>query len=281
MIKVKPGTVLSILSFSISLFVLGFYLILGLHLSSLFSNFDKKTPFIVELRDSISKSELSQIQKTIENNIAVKDLEFISRDEGLKLMNKQIGTDLTFNDNPLKDVYKLKLKNDYTSEKEIAILKSELKKMQWVEECYYEKEDIQSLKSNLSGFNSVLLLIALVFIIISFILIYNNLRFMLHADRFQIKTMELIGASPVFIKRPYIKISIKIGILSAILSVLIISLILIYLEANYRVFNTFFELNIIYIVIIILLFISIVVPPFFVNYLVNKYLKMSDSERHR
>ena len=281
MIKVKPGTVLSILSFSISLFVLGFYLILGLHLSSLFSNFDKKTPFIVELRDSISKSELSQIQKTIENNIAVKDLEFISREEGLKLMNKQIGTELNFNDNPLKDIYKLKLKNDYTSEKEIAILKSELKKMQWVEECYYEKEDIQSLKSNLSGFNSVLLLIALVFIIISFILIYNNLRFMLHADRFQIKTMELIGASPVFIKRPYIKISIKIGILSAILSVLIISLILIYLEANYRVFNTFFELNIIYIVIIILLFISIVVPPFFVNYLVNKYLKMSDSERHR
>lgn len=281
MIKVKPGTVLSILSFSISLFVLGFYLILGLHLSSLFSNFDKKTPFIVELSDSISKSELSQLQKTIENNLAVKDLEFISREEGLKLMNKQIGTDLNFNDNPLKDIYKLKLKNDYTSEKEIAILKSELKKMQWVEECYYEKEDIQSLKSNLSGFNSVLLLIALVFIIISFILIYNNLRFMLHADRFQIKTMELIGASPVFIKRPYIKISIKIGILSAILSVLIISLILIYLEANYRVFNTFFELNIIYIVIIILLFISIVVPPFFVNYLVNKYLKMSDSERHR
>lgn len=281
MIKVKPGTVLSILSFSISLFVLGFYLILGLHLSSLFSNFDKKTPFIVELRDSISKSELKQLQKTIENNIAVKDLEFISREEGLKLMNKQIGTELNFNDNPLKDIYKLKLKNDYTSEKEIAILKSELKKMQWVEECYYEKEDIQSLKSNLSGFNSVLLLIALVFIIISFILIYNNLRFMLHADRFQIKTMELIGASPVFIKRPYIKISIKIGILSAILSVLIISLILIYLEANYRVFNTFFELNIIYIVIIILLFISIVVPPFFVNYLVNKYLKMSDSERHR
>jgi len=252
MIKVKPGTVLSILSFSISLFVLGFYLILGLHLSSLFSNFDKKTPFIVELSDSISKSELSQLQKTIENNLAVKDLEFISREEGLKLMNKQIGTDLNFNDNPLKDIYKLKLKNDYTSEKEIAILKSELKKMQWVEECYYEKEDIQSLKSNLSGFNSVLLLIALVFIIISFILIYNNLRFMLHADRFQIKTMELIGASPVFIKRPYIKISIKIGILSAILSVLIISLILIYLEANYRVFNTFFELNIIYIVIIIL-----------------------------
>lgn len=281
MIKVKPGTVLSILSFSISLFVLGFYLILGLHLSSLFSNFDKKTPFIVELRDSISKSELSQIQKTIENNIAVKDLEFISREEGLKLMNKQIGTELNFNDNPLKDIYKLKLKNDYISAKEIAILKSELKKMQWVEECYYEKEDIQSLKSNLSGFNSVLLLIALVFIIISFILIYNNLRFMLHADRFQIKTMELIGASPVFIKKPYIKISIKIGILSAILSVLIISLILIYLEANYRVFNTFFELNIIYIVIIILLFLSIVVPPFFVNYLVNKYLKMSDSERHR
>lgn len=281
MIKVKPGTVLSILSFSISLFVLGFYLILGLHLSSLFSNFDKKTPFIVELRDSISKSELKQLQKTIENNIAVKDLEFISREEGLKLMNKQIGTELNFNDNPLKDIYKLKLKNDYISAKEIAILKSELKKMQWVEECYYEKEDIQSLKSNLSGFNSVLLLIALVFIIISFILIYNNLRFMLHADRFQIKTMELIGASPVFIKRPYIKISIKIGILSAILSVLIISLILIYLEANYRVFNTFFELNIIYIVIIILLFISIVVPPFFVNYLVNKFLKMSDSERHR
>lgn len=281
MIKVKPGTVLSILSFSISLFVLGFYLILAVHLSSLYSNFDKKTPFVVELKDSISKTDLPQIQKILENNQAVAGIEYISKDDGLKLMKKQIATDLKFTDNPLKDIFKLKLKNDFTSESKIAILKNELKKLNWVEECYYEKEDIESLKSNLSGFNSVLLLIAFIFTIISFILIYNNLRFMLHADRFQIKTMELIGASPGFIKRPYIKISIKIGIISAIISVLVISLILIYLEANYSVFSTFLELNIISAVIVVLTFISILVPPFFVNYLVNKYLKMSDSDRHR
>lgn len=281
MIKVKPGTVLSILSFSISLFILGFYLILAIHLSSLFSNFDKKTPFVVELRDSISKSDLPQIQKILKENKAVKGVEFISKEEGLKLMKKQVGADLNFNDNPLRDLYKIKLKNDFTSESNIETLKNELKKYEWVEECYYEKEDIESLKSNLSGFNSLLLLIAFIFTIISFILIYNNLRFILHADRFQIKTMELIGASPVFIKRPYIKISIKIGIISAIISVLIISLILIYLEANYSVISTFLDLNIILVVIVILVLISIIVPPFFVNYLVNKYLKMSDSERHR
>jgi cell division transport system permease protein len=281
MIKVKPGTVLSILSFSISLFILGFYLILAVHLSNLFTNISKKTPFVVELKDNISKSDLPHIQQSLEDNEAVDGLEFIPKEEGLKLMRKQIGSDLKFTDNPLKDIFKLKLKNDFTTENKIAILKNELKKHVWVEESYYEKEDIESLKSNLSGFNSVLLLIAFVFTIISFILIYNNLRFILHADRFQIKTMELIGASPRFIKRPYIKISIKIGIISAIISVLVISLFLIYLEANYSIFSTFLDLNIIAFVLFILVIVSTLVPPFFVNYLVNKYLKMSDSERHR
>lgn len=281
MLKFKPGTVLSILSFSISLFILGFYLIVLIHLSNLIRIVNQKTPFVIELKDSLSDSQLASIKNDLSKNNGIRKIEFISREEGLKLMEKQLGKDFISGTNPLKDIYKLKLSDKYLENDMAEKLAEDLKSRPWVETCYFEKDNVDDLKSNLSSFNSVLLIIALIFIILSFILIYNNLKFILHSDRFQIKTMELVGASPDFIKKPYIKLAVKIGVFSGLFAVMIIVMLLLFLNFKYDIFNAFLDYGLTALVLFVIFIISIISPPVFINLLVNKYLKMTDKQRHR
>jgi cell division transport system permease protein len=281
MLKFKPGTVLSILSFSISLFILGFYLLLLIHLSNFINIVNQKTPFIIELKDSLGNSQLSEIKADLSKNSGIQKIEFVSREVGLKLMEKQLGQDYISGTNPLKDILKLKLSDKYLENDRAEKLAEELRLRPWVETCYFEKDNVDDLKSNLSSFNSVLLIIALIFIILSFILIYNNLKFILHSDRFQIKTMELIGASPVFIKKPYIKLAVKIGIFSGLFAVMIIVIMLLFLNFKYDIFNAFLDYGLTSLVLFLIFIISLISPPVFINFLVNKYLKMTDKQRHR
>jgi cell division transport system permease protein len=281
MLRFKPGTVLSILSFSISLFILGFYLLVLFHLSNLIRIVNQKTPFIIELKNDISQSRLGSVTAELSAKNGIQKIEFISKEQGLKIMERQLGKDFITGTNPLKDVLKIKLSDEFLKNDGVDLLISELKNKNWVESCYFEKDNVEDLKSNLNNFNSVLLIIALIFIILSFILIYNNLKFILHADRFQIKTMELLGASPVFIKRPYIKLAMRIGIFSGVFAVLIIGILLMALNFKYDIFNAFLDYGLTSMVLILIFSISVIFPPLFINILVDKYLKMTDKERHK
>lgn len=281
MLKFKPGTVLSILSFTISLFILSCYLLVLIHLSNLIKIVNEKTPFIIELKDNTSEDKLASLKTNISGKEGIIAVDFISREEGLKIMEKQLGKDFILDENPLKDILKLKLSEKLTDESSIEKLKNEIMKNSEVENCYFEKDNIEDLRTNLSSLNSVLLIIALIFITLSFILIYNNLKFILHSDRFQIKSMELVGASPEFIKRPYIKFSLKIGAISGLLAVGITFFLLIFLNIRYQIFSVILDTSFTLIILLSIFLISLISPPVFINYLVNKYLKMSDEQRHR
>ena len=279
MLKFKPGTVLSILSFSISLFVLGFYLLLLTHLSNLIRIVNEKTPYIIELKDSLSSAQIASIKTELNARSGIQKTEFISREVGIKIMEKQLGKDFITETNPLKDIFKLKLSDKLIAN--VEDLTVDFMQKPWVDNCYFEKDSVEDLKSNLSSFNSVLLIIALIFIILSFILIYNNLKFILHADRFQIKTMELVGASPSFIKRPYVKLALRIGLFSGLFAILLIAVLLIFLNLQFDIFKTFLDYGLTSLVLLLILLISVISPPVFINFLVNKFLKMTDTERHR
>ena len=279
MLKIKPATILSVLSFSISLFVLGFYLLLVIHLSNVIKIVNEKTPFIIELQDSLGNQTVVGISEEIKSIAKVKEIQYISKEDGLQLMKKELGSNIDeiSGMNPLKDVLKIKLEEKYISSGGIEKLSEVMKSKPYVLNYYFERDSVEDLRSNLSNLNTVLLIIAIIFIVLSLILIYNNLRFILHADRNQIKTMELIGASPSFLKRPYIKLSLKIGMYSALIALFMIALLLIFMEAKFDISSNFLDTNLTVITMFIILVVSIIVPPLFINYLVIKFLKEGDN----
>ncbi|MEZ4907151.1 MAG: permease-like cell division protein FtsX [Saprospiraceae bacterium] len=278
MFKTKPATVLSVISFAISLFVLGFYLLLVIHLSNVIKIVNEKTPFIIELRDSLNNSDIAAIKSEINSIGDINSIEYISKEQGLEIMKKNWVPN--FDDiskmNPLKDVIKVKLSDKFINSNGITKLSDSLKSKDWAYKYYFEKDSVEALKTNLSNLNIVLLFLAILFIFLSLILIYNNLRFILHADKQRIKTMELIGASPEFLKKPYIKLAIKIGLYSASISIFMIILFLFLMNIKFDIASNFLDIKLTIITLLIIFIISITVPPLFINNLVIKFLKKSD-----
>ena len=277
-LKFKPGTILSIFSFSLSLFVLGFYLIVMVHIANLIDIVNERTPFVIELKDNADSTSVYSLKESLDNLDYVFDVEYIPKEKGLQIMVEQFGQDIITDkeENPLKDLIKLKLKNSFIKQGKEKEFIDGIKQNSFVEDCIYEKESVESLKSNLSKLNSVFLILGIIFIVISFILIYNNLRFILHADRFMIKNMELIGASPSFIKRPYLKLALKIGFYSALISIFLLIMILVFFNLRYDIFNVILDIKLVALILVLMFVTSIILPPVFINYLVNRYLRLTD-----
>jgi cell division transport system permease protein len=283
--KFRPGTVLTLVSLTITLFLIGGYLMILVHLGQLEDIVNEKTPFIVELNDSIPQPELFLFQQDLKSRpyIINSSFEYISREKGLEMLENQFGKPVLSDSmvNPLKDVIRFRLSSDYIKTVGTASLSEELRNLDKVSNCYFEVQQVAQLKSNLGRFNQVLLVVGLIFVSISILLIYNNLKLVLRNDRFMLKTMELVGASPSFIKLPYIKKSIQIGFLAGLINIFVFSVLFIYLHWKFGLFAHFFDLSFTIFVLVLIFFIGIFFPLVFSNILVNQYIRMSDEKRYK
>ncbi len=243
---------------------------------------NERTPFIIELKDSLTNYQVDVLKNELALNPNIFDVEYISKEEGLNIMKKELGSDILQDStiNPLKNIIKLKLKDAFVKQGKVKKLKDSLLTKPEIENCFYEKEAVSSLKKNLTTLNSIFLILGIIFTIVSFILIYNNLRFILHADRFIIKSMELIGASPAFIKRPYVKLALTIGLYSGAIAIMFLLLLLLFFNFKFDIFRSFLDINITIIIMVGIFVFSLIVPPLFINFLVDKYLKLSDKHRY-
>lgn len=282
--KFKPGTVLTLVSLTITLFLIGFYLMILVHLSKLEDIVNEKTPFVIELVDSLPQPELFLLQQDLKSRpyIMESSLEYISKEEALTMLEEGFGQPVLTDSasNPLKDVLRFKLHTDYIKSGGIEDLIKELDSLDTVENSYFEAQQVKQLKSNLKKLNQILLLIGFLFVFISVLLIYNNLKLVLRNDRFMLKTMELVGASPGFIKLPYIKKSLQIGILAALINLVLFAVVFFYMNGKFELFNHFFDLSYTIMVMVLIFFIGIFFPLVFSNILVNRYIRMSDEKRH-
>lgn len=281
--KFKPATLMSIFSLSISLFILGLYVLVLVHISNISKIINEKTPFVVELKDGIPEAEVEKLVDSLGRKSEIINIQLIYKEAGLAKMKEQLGANIleVGEENPLKDVLTLNLKSKFIEEGKVDTLKSQLLANDYITNCIFEKESVDNLKANLESLNSLFLILGLIFIVISFVLIYNNIKLILHGDRFVIKTLELIGGSPSFIKRPYIKISLSIGFLAGIISVLLLSVLLIYLHINYGIFDSIAHKGISILVILSTFIVSITLPPILANYQAKKYLLISDKIRYK
>jgi len=280
--KFKPGTILTIISLTLTLFLMGVYLLIIVHISNLENIINEKTPFVIELKDDLPENELNALIAELKSRkfIQSSTVEYISKEDGLKMLENQMGNAIfeEQSDNPLKDVIRFFLEADYIRSGKAQAFKSELMARPAVENAFFEFQEIGAMKSNLSRFNYIFLIAGLVFISISLMLIYYNLKLVLRGDRKMLRTMELVGASPGFIKMPYIKKSLQIGLISGLINVIVLLGILFYLDYSIQVFTYFLDVSLTIFVFGIILLAGILLPVLLSNFMVNKYIRLGQKE---
>lgn len=176
------------------------------------------------LSPDITNDQASALCKRVNGMRYINGLQYISKEEALKEGTKELGADPSefAGENPFTAEIEVKLKANYANNDSIKWISQDLKKLYGVTEIDYRQDLIESVNKTLAKVGLGLLVIAGLLTIVSFSLINNTVRLSIYARRFTIHTMKLVGASWWFIRAPFIKRAVGLGLLSALIAILVL-----------------------------------------------------------
>jgi len=272
--KIFSNYFLVIISISIVLFLISSFTLIALNSEKIINDFKENIPVIVFIKDQSNKIELSKFEKNLKINNTIKKFDFVSKKDAANKLSEEIGEDFIdyLGYNPLYDSYDIFFTSDNVNNLFINQLVEEFKNESFVEEVTYDAPLIELINFNVKVLKQWSLIIGSIFLLISIILINNTIRLSVYSKRLNIKTMQLVGATKFFIKKPFIIIHIKLGVLSSIISSLLLVAILYYLNIN------FFEIDFekikesIFVTFLFSLGISVIISYFSTSIITGRYI---------
>ena len=178
----------------------------------------------VVLNDEVSVGDAKQFQQDLIHRPFSKDIHYISREQALKEQTEAMGSDPSefLGMNPFPATLELQLHSDYANADSLVWISEELRKNPKVTDVAYQVDLMDSVNRNLAKLNILLLVLAVLLTFISFSLINNTVRLSVYSRRFLIHTMKLVGASWGFIRRPFMKQGLLVGILAALIAFIVL-----------------------------------------------------------
>ena len=277
--KSKPSHIYSSISVAIVMFLLGLFVLILLHSHNLTNLIKEKMNIVAELSASVDNEKAIQDVKSIPE-IRTNTVTFIPKEEALKTMGSNLQINFDSQNNPFRDVIIFNVKAENYSIETLKGIKTKLEKLDGFESVYYEDLTIKNIKSNLSRVAYTIFFIGLIFVFLAIIIIQNTINLSMYADRWEIKTMELVGAKWNFIKMPYIKTGVIVGfkafLIAALLIVTLLCLVYFKLPRMWEVINIFYVLVSLGVIFVL----SIAIPAITNNAASNKYLSKNVSEMY-
>lgn len=176
--------------------------------------------FSVMLSDTVTSDQRNAIEKRMGMHPAIATWRYISADEAARDFQAYIGTDFVdfLGENPLPASYELTLSPGYTDTPQLTALEHECNTWSGVEEVIYQQKIVEAVMRNLNRLNIILLGLGGFLLIVTVMLISNTLRLAVASRRQAIATMKLVGATPAFIRRPFVLRSFTQGVVAGVLA---------------------------------------------------------------
>ncbi|WP_291870010.1 permease-like cell division protein FtsX [Maribacter sp.] len=230
-----------VLSIALVLFLLGILGLLVLNTKKMADHFKEQITVSVFLKDSAKEVEIDQMQKSLAMAEYSKKATYVSKEEAAEQHTKEIGEN--FQDflgyNPLKNSIDIQLNADFVSPEQIEKIAKEISKKGYVDEVSYDKPLVGLLTENVKKLGFWILVASAIFTFIAVLLINSSIRLSIYSKRFIIKTMQMVGATKTFIRRPFILNNIKLGILGSIIAILALIGVFYYINENFSELGLF------------------------------------------
>ncbi len=280
----KFGSVL--FSTTLSLFIVGLFGIILIQASSLTKMIRENIEIQVFLDKGLSPQQLSEIRKNLAERpfvLAKEDsvqLRFISNKEAAETFIKNTGEDFTkfLEDNPLRDSYVFSVSEEFQSSEQLTIIAKELEAVPGVFEVSYMTDLVDSINKNLFKVSLIMGGFILILIVTVIMLINNTIRLALFSQRFLIRSMQLVGATRGFIRKPFLVRAFLFGILAGILASAILFSLLEYTKGNIEGFAALQNTELMLLLFAGLSIMGGLLSGFSTLRAVNKYLNMSLDE---
>ncbi|HZH70102.1 MAG TPA: permease-like cell division protein FtsX [Flavobacteriaceae bacterium] len=224
-----------VISISLVLFLLGLLGLLVLNTKKVADHFKEQIALTVYLKDSAKEVEINQLQKSLALADYTKSATFVSKEDAAAEHSAAIGEDFMdfLGYNPLQHSIDVYLKADFVTPEMIEEISAEILSKGFVDEVVYDKPLIALLNDNVKKISFWILVISGIFTFIAVLLINSSIRLAVYSKRFIIKTMQMVGATKSFIRKPFIWRSVRLGILGSLLAVIGMGIVLYYLNETF------------------------------------------------
>lgn len=228
-----------VLSIGLVLFLLGILGLLVVNTKKLADHFKEQVTISVFLKDDAKQVEIDELQKSLLMASYTKSAQFVSKEEAAEQHSSDIGENFVefLGYNPLKNSIDVQLNADFVNSEQIEEIATNLSSRSFVEEVSYDKPLIALLTENVKNISFWILVASALFTFIAVLLINSSIRLSIYSKRFIIKTMQMVGATKRFIRRPFIWNNIKLGMLGALVAIGALGLMLYYLNRNFPELN--------------------------------------------
>ncbi len=234
--RVSSSYITSIISITLVLFTLGFLGLIILHANSLSNYIKENIGFEIIMKPETKEADIVYLQKMLDTEDFVKTTEYITREAASERLNEMLGDDfisfLGDEENPLLPSIDVRFNAKWTNNDSLAIIEQSILENKNVKEVYYQKSLVHLINKNLQKISLVLLVFSILLLLIAMALINNTIRLSIYSKRFIIRSMQLVGATQTFIRKPFILKSIVQGILSAAIALAILTGVLAMLIQN-------------------------------------------------
>lgn len=216
----KVQTISVYISTTLVLLLLGVMGITLVGAKSLSENVKQNLTVSVIINKNTQEKAILKMKKEVDRLPAVKQSRYISRDEALAEEKIALGTDPTelLGYNPFEASLELTLNPEYSNSDSIAVLEKHLSDRSEVKEVAFQKELLDTINNNIHRVGIMMLALFVMLTLISWSLISNLVRLSIYSKRFLLHTMKLVGATWAFIRRPFIRNNMWIGIMSGVMA---------------------------------------------------------------
>lgn len=284
----KPGfwhsRLTGIVSVSMVLFLLGLVVMIGLVGRELKVYVQESMIVAAIMSPDATDSEVKALDAFLRRQSAVKAMRYISKDEALKEITTELGEDPQefLGWNPLSPAFELHLKSEVSADREaVGAFLAELNKQELIQRVNYRRDLLDEVNNNIRIITFVMIVVAGLLLLVSFTLVSNTIRLLIYSRRFSIYTMRLVGATPGFIRRPFVVQNLYNGLIASLIAISLLVWGAFYLVSLYPVMGVLVTWQNAIILIGVIILFGIIISVWSASATVNKYMRMDMNKLYR
>ena len=232
--KGKSAYFVPTISISLVLIVVGMLVFILLNARAVSDHVKRNIGFAVIVKDYTNEVEIKRVQKILDTQPYVYTSKYVTKEQAAKSFKKEMGEDFEriLGANPLLPSIEIKLNPAYANNDSLAMIEKGLARFDIIHEVYYQKSMIESINENIRRITIIFLIVGAVLVLISFTLIRNMIHLAVYSQRLLIKTMQLVGATPFFICKPFVYGSMWRGFFGALIANLVLLGAIFFVQEN-------------------------------------------------
>ena len=221
---------MSLMSIALVLFLLGVFALLIMHAKKLSNHLKENIGFEIVMNSNVKEANILRLQKELDAMPAVKSTEYITKEEAIRRLSDDLGEDflqwLGNEENPLLPSIDVRFNAAWANNDSLNVIESQLLGNADIKEVYYQKSLVDLINQNVRRIGFALMIASIILLIIAVTLIRNTIRLSIYSKRFLVRSMQLVGATASYIRRPFIKSGISQGFFGALLADAFLALLL-------------------------------------------------------